>query len=101
MYSRWSNKIYPKYWPACARRARQRAGHKCEKCGQELVSVPAQGEVRWTRLFVHHIDKDPFNCAPDNLVVVCGPCHKWLEKNYRLGQLSMFREPWEITRGLG
>lgn len=37
----------------------------CEKCGE-----------REYRLQVHHVDKDPMNCNPDNLMTLCEPCHK-------------------------
>lgn len=36
----------------------------CEACGGT------------TRLHIHHIDKDPWNCAPANLKTLCEPCHK-------------------------
>lgn len=35
----------------------------CERCGE-----------RWSEQ-LHHIDHDPFNRAPDNVVMLCGPCH--------------------------
>lgn len=36
----------------------------CENCGGA------------ERLHIHHLDLDPWNCAPENLKTLCEPCHK-------------------------
>lgn len=39
----------------------------CEKCGRSR---------RETRLYVHHIDENPLNNDPSNLITLCGSCHQ-------------------------
>jgi len=41
---------------------------RCQRCGAGLGRVQGQ-------FVVHHVDHDPFNNHPLNLVVVCTPCH--------------------------
>ncbi len=61
--------------------ARQRAGHRCEQCGIEF-EVGTNRAVRVVNVngrpvigTVHHIDWDPANEAPENLVYLCQACH--------------------------
>lgn len=46
---------------------RQRDGHRCRHCG---VKPSFSGG-----LAVHHIDKGKTNHHPDNLILLCRPCH--------------------------
>lgn len=47
------------------RRAGKARKPVCERCGRNA-----------TRLHVHHKDQNPANNAPDNLVTLCGSCHR-------------------------
>ena len=52
----------------------QKKSH-CETCGCE-----------GPKLQIHHMDMDPWNCAPDNLRTLCEPCHKeWHVRYGRFG----------------
>lgn len=46
---------------------RQRDGHACRRCG---VKPSLSGD-----LAIHHIDKGKTNHHPDNLILLCRPCH--------------------------
>jgi 5-methylcytosine-specific restriction endonuclease McrA len=45
---------------------RERDNHICQVCGMDLVGK---------RQPVHHIDAVKSNNHPDNLILVCTPCH--------------------------
>lgn len=62
-----TKKAYPKDWPQITRRLVQERGGKCERC-----KLPPRHRKPLT---VHHIDGNPANNEPSNLVVLCSPCH--------------------------
>ncbi|MFW5891327.1 MAG: HNH endonuclease [bacterium] len=45
-----------------------RAGHKCELCGLDLLEEP-------NLLQIHHMDGNRDNNSPDNLMCLCFWCH--------------------------
>ena len=86
---------YPPDWPEIARAVKERAGWRCEHCGHP--HDPATGHV----LTVHHLDGNPANCAPENLVALCQRCHLHIQARYRPGQMWLFEPPgWAVRRGL-
>jgi len=40
-------------------------------------------------LTVHHLDGDPANCTPENLVTLCQRCHPHLQARCRPRQMVM------------
>jgi excisionase family DNA binding protein len=88
---------YPPDWDEIARRVKDAAGWRCEHC--KAPHNPESGHV----LTVHHLDGDPANCDPKNLVALCQRCHLRWQNSWRPGQLVMdFARPeWMKTRGLG
>ena len=60
----------PAYWRA-RRKAIQRAAGKCEACGEPIQYLPSGRPQCQT----HHIDGDPRNNDPANLLVCCARCH--------------------------
>lgn len=72
---------YPKDWPAISRAIRERAGNRCEfmetnglRC--EAVNGqphPLTGSI--VVLTVAHLDHQPENCDPANLLAGCQRCH--------------------------
>ena len=91
----WKRERYPGDWNEIARQVKERAGWKCEHCGHP--HDPATGHV----LTVHHLDGNPENCAPENLVALCQRCHLSIQAKYRPGQLWLFDAPeWALRRGL-
>lgn len=65
----------PAYWRA-RRKAIRRAAGKCEACGAALQYLPNGRPVCQT----HHIDGDPRNNDPANLLVACPKCHSGARK---------------------
>jgi 5-methylcytosine-specific restriction endonuclease McrA len=73
---------YPDDWREIADRVKTAAGWCCEQCGHEHDS--AAGYM----LTVHHIDGDPMNNEPWNLVALCQRCHLAIHgKKYLIRQL--------------
>lgn len=64
---------YPPDWAEIARSYKDSVGWVCQRCGH--LHDPCAGYT----LTVHHLDHDPSNCAPDNLVALCQRCHLWLQ----------------------
>jgi 5-methylcytosine-specific restriction endonuclease McrA len=63
--------LYPPDWPEIALREKERAQFMCEKCGADCLEPTTQAN----RMSVHHLDHDPSNCDPDNLLALCAVCH--------------------------
>ena len=73
---------YPKDWPAISRAIRERAGGRCEfiDAGTGLRCEALNGEphpLTGSRvvLTVAHLDHQPENCDPANLLAACQRCH--------------------------
>jgi 5-methylcytosine-specific restriction endonuclease McrA len=88
---------YPVNWPEIAMAIKAAAGWKCEHCGHP--DHVESGHV----LTVHHLDLNPSNCKPDNLVALCQRCHLHWQARFRPGQrfLPGIEIPaWLSRRGL-
>ena len=59
---------YPDNWREISQATIEARGGKCEDCG-------ARSGYSFKVLTVHHIDYDPANNDPANLVVLCQGCH--------------------------
>jgi hypothetical protein len=88
--------LYPENWTEISRRIKEERGNRCEGCGQigDKISYEAGGN---NYLTVHHIDYDPANCDPINLIVLCQKCHLRLQQGelprllkIKAGQLILF-----------
>lgn len=83
---------YPPDWPQIARRVKDAAGWKCERCAHPH-EVPT-GYV----LTVHHLDGDKANCAAWNLAALCQRCHLKIQGRVKMDQLFMVEildvSPW-------
>lgn len=83
-------KLYPTNWKSEIRPAiLRRAGNRCEKCGVEnhTVAWRRRGErligVKIV-LTIAHLDHDPRNCAPENLLAMCQKCHLSYDQQHHL-----------------
>ena len=70
---------YPKNWKAIAIAVKEAANWKCQQCGIDC-SDPKQwrGDRYLQAMFtltVHHVDRNPENNQPENLIALCTPCY--------------------------
>ena len=93
----WANKkLYKKGgytpdWKERAREIRRSANYCCEKCNVDCES--STGRI----LTVHHIDSNKKNNHNLNLVALCWPCHRKIQRDFVVGQVwsgysSLFKE---------
>jgi len=79
---------YPPDWYDIAEAVRYAAAWHCQDCGKEGLT-PADystwdsPENRPRMLQVHHLDRNPANCANDNLVCLCQRCHQRRHRQLR------------------
>ena len=66
---------YPADWEAIARKVKEEAGWRCQGCGKQCRRPGEPLDTHQRTLTVHHIDHCPENCAPENLIALCAPCH--------------------------
>jgi len=76
-------KLYPENWDKLSLYLREKAGWKCELCGAEngFPHPVTKSEVVLT---VHHINADPSDNRPINLIVLCQRCHLRLDLPFRI-----------------
>lgn len=72
---------YPKDWKQISLRIRERAGWRCEyvdangyRC-RAAHGEPHPFTLSRVVLTVAHLDHQPENCDPDNLMAMCQRCH--------------------------
>lgn len=61
--------LYPDNWAEIATGIKERAGWKCEACGNP------HGPSPYVLTVDHVVDHDPGNVSDDNLVALCQRCH--------------------------
>ena len=64
-------------WRVAVKTVWHRADAKCDRCGLDHRTI----DRKKTRFHIHHIDSFAIRerrCDPDNLRLVCSPCHKWI-----------------------
>ena len=66
---------YPADWKEIARDVKEAAGWRCAACGKKCREPGEPFDSHTRTLTVHHIDHQPENCARENLVALCAPCH--------------------------
>ena len=67
--------LYPADWAKTARLVKDLAGWKCGECGKQCRRPGEPFDTHSRTLTVHHIDGDPGNCSPENLIALCAGCH--------------------------
>lgn len=70
---------YPQNWTEIATRVKDDAGWTCRTCGRICRRPGEKFDTHRRTLTVHHIDGDPANSNPENLIAVCAPCHLQLD----------------------
>lgn len=75
---------YPKDWDVIAFVIKKRANWTCQHCGKKCLEPHQVAEAykkdvrQWAiyTLTVHHLDHNPPNCHPSNLIALCSVCHR-------------------------
>jgi 5-methylcytosine-specific restriction endonuclease McrA len=89
---------YPDNWTEIATAIKQAAGYRCSRCDRQCL--PATNSYRHLDLplrralsaQVHHLDGNPSNNHPSNLVSLCAGCHLRMHRHHPQptpGQLSL------------
>lgn len=88
---------YPIDWPAISAGVKERAGWRCECCGEcgrprdHLTAEgrcgnrhlqPAYGTGSRVILTTAHLDHTPENCDPENLRAMCQGCHLHYDRGH-------------------
>ena len=71
----FDKKQYPIHWSAIAFDVKQRAGWKCQKCGKQCRKPGEKFDTHKNTLTVAHLNHQPMDIRPDNLMAMCAPCH--------------------------
>lgn len=66
---------YPPNWLAIARRVKEAAGWKCQKCGKQCRRPGEPFDIHVNTLTVAHLNHMPEDVRPENLMAMCAPCH--------------------------
>jgi len=74
--------LYPPDWTEIAARIKADADYICQRCGRQCYR-PGQPCVNRAHVMsVHHLDHDPSNSDPNNLIALCAPCHLRLDARH-------------------
>jgi hypothetical protein len=66
---------YPPIWPTLALAIKEAAGWTCQDCGMQCRRPGEPFDTHRRTMSVHHIDHDPPNVDPSNLIALCARCH--------------------------
>ena len=85
-----NQKLYGRDWGEISHAAKERAGWRCEclgqcgishtggRCGLRQGDLPL-GRKRHVALTTHHINAQPWDNRPENLMALCEGCHLRLD----------------------
>lgn len=74
--------LYPPDWDQIAQAIKARANWRCVQCAVPHFLDGLHKNI----LTVHHLDRDPANSSPENLVALCASCHNRAEARERAKQ---------------
>lgn len=67
--------LYPADWDEIATAAKRGAGWKCQQCGKQCRRPRETFDTHKRTATVAHLNHIPTDCRPENLRVMCAPCH--------------------------
>ena len=71
----YDKRRYPADWPEIARRVKEAAGWRCQACGMQCRRPGEPFDTHKRTLTVHHINHEPMDLRPENLIALCSGCH--------------------------
>lgn len=66
---------YPPDWDCIAFRVKEAADWKCQICGKQCRRPEEQFDTHRRTLTVMHLNHDPMDTRPENLLAACPACH--------------------------
>lgn len=66
---------YPADWDAIALALKEAADWRCQDCGMQCRRPGEPFDTHRRTMSVHHLDHNPPNVDPSNLVALCSACH--------------------------
>ncbi len=90
---------YPENWPEISFAVRERANWTCQNCAKQCRRPEEPFDTHIRTLTVSHVDHDPANCDPGNLVALCAPCHLRYDAKHHAAnaRLRRAREAGQLT----
>lgn len=70
-----NKKLYPDDWKDIALRVKMSVGWRCQKCGKQCRRPGEPFDTHRRTLTVAHMNHQPEDVRPENLVALCAPCH--------------------------
>ena len=67
--------LYPVHWHAIAMQIKNAADWKCQKCGKQCRRPGEPFDTHKRTLTVSHLNHEPQDIRPENLMAMCAPCH--------------------------
>ena len=68
-------KRYPPDWDQIAFKVKESAGWMCEMCGKQCRRPGEPFDTHKRTLTVAHLNHEPEDCRPENLMAMCSACH--------------------------
>ena len=66
---------YPADWDVLALAIKEASDWICQDCGMQCRRPGEPFDTHKRTMSVHHIDHDPPNVDPSNLIALCAACH--------------------------
>ena len=82
---------YPKDWKQIAKAKKESVGWKCEICGKQCKRDGEPYVSGRLILTVAHLNHNPMDCRPENLMAMCAPCHLRYDAEHH--RLTRTRQP--------
>lgn len=67
--------LYPPNWDQIATAIKAAAQWVCQDCGMQCRRPGEPFDTHRRTMSVHHVDHNPPNCEPSNLLALCAACH--------------------------
>lgn len=85
---------YPSDWKKIAFGVKEKAGWKCQnpKCGLQCRKPGEKFDTHKRTLTVHHINHEPEDCRPENLIALCSTCHLRADAKFHAEHRKQRRE---------
>lgn len=93
----WSR--YPADWKQISLRIKEAAQWICQDCGMQCRRPGEPFDTHRRTMSVHHIDHDPPNVAPENLVPLCAGCHLRRDASFHAQNAAKTRRKQRVAAG--